>query len=70
MVAQAAAARGETLTEFSVSTLVDRAEQVLADQARLVLTAEQWAQFTAALDQPARVLPGLRDFMRGESVFE
>jgi uncharacterized protein (DUF1778 family) len=70
LVARAAQARGETLTEFSVSTLVERAERVLADQSRLILTAEQWDEFSAALDQPARVLPELREFMRQPSVFE
>ncbi|MDR0990406.1 MAG: DUF1778 domain-containing protein [Propionibacteriaceae bacterium] len=70
LVEQAADSRGETLTEFSVTALVNRAEQVLADQPRLVLDEAQWQAFNNALDRPATVLPGLRDLMSRPSVFE
>jgi uncharacterized protein (DUF1778 family) len=70
LVTQAAEARGESLTEFSVSAMVDRAEQVLADRRSLVLTPDEWEAFNAALDHPAQVLPKLREFMAAPSVFE
>ncbi|MDR1214975.1 MAG: DUF1778 domain-containing protein [Propionibacteriaceae bacterium] len=69
LIERAAAAKGETLTDFSVPALVDKAEQVLADRQRLVLNDEDWDAFNAALDHPAHVLPALQEFMRQPSVF-
>ncbi|MDR2565803.1 MAG: DUF1778 domain-containing protein [Bifidobacteriaceae bacterium] len=68
LIERAAQTGDQTLTEFSVSALVDRAEQVLADRQRIVLSPDEWAAFNEAIDHPARVLPGLREFMEQPSV--
>ena len=69
LIERAARARGESLTEFSVSAAVDKAQTVLADQRDWVLNAEEWDTFVAAIDHPAQVLPGLADLMHRPSVF-
>lgn len=47
----------ETLTEFLVESGRERAERLLADRSRFVLDDEQWADFVATLDRPARTRP-------------
>jgi len=69
LIERAAQVRGSSLTDFTVQSAVDRAEQVLADQTDLVLDEAGWQAFCEALDHPARVLPGLRDLMAQPSVF-
>ena len=69
LIERAAQVRGSALSEFTVMAAVDKAEQVLADQTDLVLDEAGWQAFCAALDHPARVLPGLRDLMAQPSVF-
>ncbi|MDR0593027.1 MAG: DUF1778 domain-containing protein [Bifidobacteriaceae bacterium] len=70
LIEQAARERGETLTEFSVSAAVSRAEEALAGRTAWALDDQAWAGFTAALDHPARVLPGLAELAAAPPVFE
>jgi uncharacterized protein (DUF1778 family) len=60
----AAAARQESLSEFLVESGRERAERVLADRTRFVLSRAQWRAFTAALDRPAREIPALVELFR------
>jgi uncharacterized protein (DUF1778 family) len=69
LIERAAEAGDQTVTEFSVGALVAKAEQVLADEWRTKLGADEWAAFNEAIDHPARVMPGLRAFMDQPSVF-
>jgi uncharacterized protein (DUF1778 family) len=55
----AAAASHESLSEFLVESGRERAERILADRTRFVLSATQWRAFTAALDRPARETPAV-----------
>jgi uncharacterized protein (DUF1778 family) len=55
----AAAATHESLSEFLVESGRERAERVLADRTRFVLSRSEWRAFTAALDQPAREIPAV-----------
>jgi uncharacterized protein (DUF1778 family) len=55
----AAAVSEESLSEFLVESGRERAERVLADRTRFVLSRAQWRAFTAALDRPAREIPAL-----------
>ncbi|HWF53190.1 MAG TPA: DUF1778 domain-containing protein, partial [Solirubrobacteraceae bacterium] len=48
----AAAAANESLSEFLVES--GRAERLLADRTRFVLSPAQWRRFTAVLDRPPR----------------
>lgn len=55
----AAGVAEESLSEFLVGSGRERAERLLADRTRFVLSEEQWVAFTAALERPARVNPEL-----------
>lgn len=63
VIRQAAELKNKTLTSFILETAYEAAEQVLVDKRRFVLNEEQWAAFNAALDAPARILPGLKRLM-------
>ena len=60
----AAAATHESLSEFLVESGRERAERVLADRTRFVLSRAQWRSFTAALDRPAREIPAVVELFR------
>lgn len=60
----AAAAADESLSEFLVESGRERAERVLADRTRFVLSPAEWRDFTAALDRPAREIPALVELFR------
>jgi uncharacterized protein (DUF1778 family) len=56
---RAADAAHESLSEFVVESARERAEQLLADRTRFVLSEQQWAAFNAALDQPSDPIPAV-----------
>jgi len=60
----AAAASDESLSEFLVESGRERAERILADRTRFVLSSAQWRAFTAALDRPAREIPAAVELFR------
>ncbi|MDQ6805701.1 MAG: DUF1778 domain-containing protein [Actinomycetota bacterium] len=60
----AAAASHESLSEFLVESGRERAERILADRTKFVLTASQWRAFTTALDRPAREIPAAVELLR------
>lgn len=60
----AAAAADESLSEFLVESGRERAERLLADRTRFVLSPAEWREFTAALDRPAREIPALVELFR------
>jgi uncharacterized protein (DUF1778 family) len=60
----AAAAANESLSEFLVESGRERAERLLADRTRFVLSPTRWRRFTAALDRPPREIPELVELFR------
>ena len=60
----AAAAANESLSEFLVESGRERAERLLADRTRFVLSPTQWRRFTAALDRTPREVPELIELFR------
>jgi len=62
--------RGESLTDFIVRSACAEAEQMLAEQRRFSLTADQWNAFVAVLDRPAQPKPRLRRLFTEPSVLE
>lgn len=64
----AASALGVSLSEFYRQAARARAEEILEEQARLVLDDEEAARFLDALDHPARFEPGLRRLVERPSV--
>lgn len=60
----AAAAANQSLSEFLVESGRERAERLLADRTRFVLSPARWRKFTAALDRPPREIPELIELFR------
>jgi len=61
---RAAEVAEESLSEFLVEGGRERAERLLADRTQFVLSEEQWAAFTAALNRPAQANPELIELFR------
>jgi uncharacterized protein (DUF1778 family) len=61
---RAAAAAGESVSEFLVESGRERAELILADRTQFVLDASAWEKLTAALDRPAEVKPAVVELLR------
>jgi uncharacterized protein (DUF1778 family) len=64
LLRSAAAAARQTLSEFLVESGRERAERVLADRTRFVLSPAEWRTFVAALDRPAHEIPALVELFR------
>lgn len=60
---RAASASDESLSEFLVESGRERAERLLAERSRFVLSDSEWASFNEALDRPAKVRPELVELM-------
>jgi len=67
---EAAQASRQSLSEFVLNSALTRAEELLADQTRITLSAPEWERFVAALDAPPAPSPRLARLMREPSVFE
>ena len=65
-----ASATGQNLTEFVLSSAQEKAEIVLADQNRFVISPKQWDAFVKALDRPASLKENLARLMSEPSVLE
>lgn len=66
----AARAKEWSVTDFVLQSALDKADEVLADQRRFFMSAEQWEKFQAALDASPRDIPALRRLMTEPSVIE
>ena len=60
----AAAAANESLSEFLVESGRERAERLLTDRTRFVLSPARWREFVVALDRPPREVPELVELFR------
>lgn len=69
VIEEAAAIEGRTVTDFSATTLVERAQDVILRERQLRVEARQFDAFVAVMDQPARTVDGLRDLMTRKTVF-
>jgi uncharacterized protein (DUF1778 family) len=61
ILAQAARAQRTNVSQFVLQASLNAAHAVLADQTEFRLTPAQWKAFCERLDEPARVIPALRD---------
>ncbi len=59
-----------SVSDFVLTSALERADETLADRRAFTLDAVQWAKFQAALDAPPRKLPRLEKLLREPSVFE
>ena len=64
LLRSAAASARQTLSEFLIEGGRERAERVLGDRTRFVLSDAEWERFAAALDRPARESPALLELFR------
>ena len=61
ILAQAARARHTNISQFVLQASLDAAHTVLVDQTEFRLPPEQWQAFCERLDEPAQVIPALRN---------
>ena len=69
-IRQAAILSHQNLSEFVLRAVRTVADETLASQTRFVLPEEQMNAFYAALDQPAKSIPRLRELLNKPSVFD
>jgi uncharacterized protein (DUF1778 family) len=70
LIRDAAAASGQTMTEFVTAAAVERAHNTLADRRVFRLDDQAWAQFTALLDRPAQPIRELSDLLNRRAPWE
>ena len=71
LIAKAARATGRrNLTDYILSTVIERAKIDLADRPRLSMDAGDFRRFLARLDEPPRLLPGLRQLLNRPATFD
>lgn len=68
-IEEAAAIEGRTVTDFSASALVERAQEVIERDRRLRVDAVRFDAFIEVMESPTRTVGGLRELLRRESVF-
>ncbi|MFD1827705.1 MULTISPECIES: DUF1778 domain-containing protein [Mumia] len=64
LIRSAAEVEHRTVSDFAVTALSDRANDVLADQRVFELTGSRWDELVAVLDRPATVRPQLAESLR------
>jgi uncharacterized protein (DUF1778 family) len=62
--------RGEKLTQFILKSACSEAEIALADQKHFELPPNKFAEFAAALDRPAKIIPVLQKLFSKPSILE
>lgn len=70
LLRRAAAAEDQSVTDFVLQSAAQEAERVLADRRWMVFSEEEWASFSAALDQPAADPAALRSLLHTELVID
>jgi uncharacterized protein (DUF1778 family) len=66
----AAQERHQSVSQFVLSSALDRADETLADRQHFRLDAERWSAFIAALDMPPRALPRLERLLGEPTPFD
>lgn len=66
----AAALAQRSVSDFVLTSALERADETLADRRVFALDDEAWAKFQAALDAPPRSLPRLEKLLREPGAFE
>ncbi|MEY6433467.1 DUF1778 domain-containing protein [Thioalkalicoccus limnaeus] len=66
----AARERHQSVSQFVLSSALERADETLADRQHFRLDAERWSAFIAALDRPPRALPRLERLLREPTPFD
>lgn len=66
----AAKERHQSVSQFVLSSALDRADETLCARQRFLLDAERWTAFMAALDAPPSPLPRIERLLREPSPFD
>lgn len=61
---EAADLQHESLSQFIVEGARERAERLLADRTRFVLSDDEWTTFSAALDRSAETIPAVVELFK------
>jgi uncharacterized protein (DUF1778 family) len=69
VIERAAQIRQTTASEFMLQTAYAEAQRILEESSRIRLEQEAWTHFCAALDEPAKVFPALKEFLSQPDVF-
>ena len=69
-IVAAADVLGRSVSDFVLTSALERADEALAENSVWNLTAEQWEAFHVALDAPPVFNPALRKLLSEPSVFD
>ena len=61
ILVQAAQAQRTNISQFMLQSSLEAAQAILANQTEFRLPPEQWKALCERLDEPAQVIPALRD---------
>jgi uncharacterized protein (DUF1778 family) len=70
VLARAAQLRHTSLSNFMLEHAYEAAQQVLAEQVDIVMSASEWEAFCKALDAPPRPIPALKKLLTQPSLFD
>ena len=70
IIDRAAEAAGTSRTEFMLRASVKEAQDALLDQRMFVLSEQEYDDFVAALDAPAKINPRLQKLMNTKASWE
>jgi uncharacterized protein (DUF1778 family) len=70
LLERGANAKGQTLTDFVLTSAQEKAEMLLADQKEFVISPKRWDSFLAALDKPVTRRERLARLMSEPSILE
>ncbi|MGZ8940373.1 MAG: type II toxin-antitoxin system TacA family antitoxin [Limisphaerales bacterium] len=70
LLVKAAEMQDLQLTDFMLNAARTAAEVAIADRTQFVLPPGKWRAFNAALDEPPREIPTLRELFSEKSLFQ
>ncbi len=59
-----------SVSQFVLTSALERAAETLTERQRFELNAEQWEAFMAALDAPPQIVPEIQRLFREPSLFD
>jgi uncharacterized protein (DUF1778 family) len=69
-LAAAAQSVQRSVSDFVLTSALERADEALADKRVIALEAADWAKFLAALDAPPRPMPRMKRLLNEPGVFD
>lgn len=69
-LAVAAESVQRSVSDFVLTSALERADETLADKRSIALDAEEWTKFLAALDAPPQPMPRMKRLLNEAGVFD